>query len=459
MLSWKKLEAAIALSANIARDYLASRTSDSTEKKALENDIEQNPAQYSESVFAEEVNDGNKEFNNEAFTNLENDIKENPQDFVNHESEAISEEASQLLDNDKRNDEVSEDMYVKMRQEENREWANSLIEKYNQSEYEMPEDLFDDLTEADIEWASQMIDDLVFGSGKKEKAKTDPDWIEQAQADDAYAMGTEELNYLPPEEFKQVGAFLGGAPANVEDVATDVEYSIRDADPVEDEVVEEQPVVEEETEEDEVTTSRRNNFLDKLRKSISVNPANGSFTAEETSTENVTDGAVGQGIGSNINGQSGGVGVNANLGGSSDAKENELKEYKEQRNIDSELHYDDVPVEQMSSVNNPGANNGNTEEHSIKVPNAHSSFSVKNTKLDGKTGHAYGPNKVELDEIKGDDNDLEEILKTLDDYTMFEPLVIENINDEILVDGSPLKMVSNETLKYINEVVEGKLNG
>lgn len=457
MLSWKKLEAAIALSANIARDYLASRTSDSTEKKALENDIEQNPAQYSESVFAEEVNDGNKEFNNEAFTNLENDIKENPQDFVNSASPAISEEASQLLDNDKRNDEVSEDMYVKMRQEENREWANSLIEKYNQSEYEMPEDLFDDLTEEDIEWASQMIDDLVFGSGKKRKVKEDSsDWIEQAQADDAYAMGVEENNYLPPEEFKQVGAFLGGAPANVEDVATDVEYSIRDADPVEDEVVEEQPVVEEETEEDEVTTSRRNNFLDKLRKSISVNPANGSFTAEETSTESVTGGAVGQGIGSNINGQSGGVGVNANLGGSSDAKENELKEYKEQRNIDSELHYDDVPVEQMSSVNNPGANNGNTEEqHNIKVPNAHSSFSVKNTKLDGKTGHAYGPNKVELDEIKGDDNDLEEILKTLDDYSMFEPLVIENINDEILVDGSPLKMVNNETLKYI----EGKLNG
>lgn len=450
MLSWKKLEAAIALSANIARDYLASRTSDSTEKKALENDIEQKPAQYTDTVFAEEATDNNKEFNNNAFTELEQNIEQNPENFVNNESPAIAEEASQLLDNDKRNDEVSEDMYVKMRQEENREWANSLIEKYNQSEYEMPEDLFDDLTEEDIEWASQMIDDLVFG--KKGKTKTDPDWIEQAQADDAYAMGVEENNYLPPEEFKQVGAFLGGAPAE----ATDVEYSIRDAEPV----VEEQPVVEdevveEETEEDEATTSRRNNFLDKLRRSISMNPANGSFTAESGATENATGGAVGQGIGSNINGRSGGVGVNANLGGNSDAKENELKEYKEQRNIDSELHYDDVPVEQMSSVSNPGANNGNTEEqHNIKVPNAHSSFSVKNTKLDGKTGHAFGPNKVELDEVKND-NDLEEILKTLDDYSMFEPLVIENVNDEILVDGSPLKMVSNETLKYI----EGKLNG
>lgn len=458
MLSWKKLEAAIALSANIARDYLASRTSDSTEKKQLENDIEQNPAQYNDTAFSQEVNDGNKEFNNEAFTNLENDIKENPQDFVNHESEAISEEASQLLDDDKRNDEIAEDMYVKMRQEENREWANSLIEKYNQSQYEMPEDLFDDLTEEDIEWASQMIDDLVFGK-EAEKTETDFD-IEQAQADDAYAMGVEENNYLPPEEFKSVGAFLGGAPADVEDVATDVEYTIRDDDvPVEETVdaSDDETQVEEPVEEDEATTSRRNNFLDKLRRSISVNPANGgSFTAESGATENATGGAIGKGIGSNINGQSSGVGVNANLGGNSDAKENELKEYKEQRNIDSELHYDDVPVEQMSSVSNPGANNGNTEEqHNIKVPNAHSSFSVKNTKLDGKTGHAYGPNKVELDEVKDDDNNLEEILKTLDDYSMFEPLVIENINDEILVDGSPLKMASNETLKYIEE----KLNG
>lgn len=448
-MTWKTLESAIALAANIAKDYLSFRTSDSTEKKQLENDIEQNPAQYNDTVFAEEVNDGDKEFNNEAFTDLENDIKESPQDFVNHESEAIANEAADLLDNDKRNDEIAEDMYVKLRQEENRDWANSLIEKYNQSQYEMPEDLFDDLTEEDIEWASQMIDDLVFGK-EAEKTETDFD-IEQAQADDAYAMGTEELNYLPPEQFKQVGAFLGGAPADVEDV----EYTIRDEEPQIDEGDDE--VVEEETVEDEVT-SRRNNFLDKLRKSISINPANGSFTAERGATENATGGAIGKGIGSNINGQAGGVGVNANLGGS-DVKEQELKEYKEQRNIDSELHYDDVPVEQMSSVSNPGANNGNTEEqHNIKVPNAHSSFSVKNTKLDGKTGHAYGPNKVELDEVK-DDNDLEKILKSLDDYTMFEPLVIENINDEILVDGSPLKMVSNETLKYINEVVEEKLNG
>lgn len=450
MLSWKKLEAAIALSANIARDYLASRTSDSTEKKQLENDIEQSPAQYNDTAFSQEVNDGNEEFNNEAFTDLEQNIKENPQNFINNDSEAISNEAADLLDDDKRNDEISEDMYVKLRQEENRDWANSLIEKYNQSEYEMPEDLFNDLTEEDIEWASQMIDDLVFG--KKDKAEVDSDWIEQAQADDAYAMGVEENNYLPPEQFKQVGAFLGGAPADVEDV----EYTIRDEEDeqlVAEDVVEK---VEEQTaEEDEATTSRRNNFLDKLKRSISASPANGSFTSEETVTENATGGAIGKGIGSNINGQSGGVGVNANLG-STDVKENELKEYKEQRNIDSELHYDDVPVEQMSSVNNPGANNGNTEEqHSIKVPNAHSSFSVKKNELKGKTGHAYGPNKVELDEVKSDDNDLEEILKSLDDYSMFEPLVIENINDEILVDGSPLKTASNETLKYI----EGKLNG
>lgn len=456
-MTWKTLESAIALASNIARDYLAYRTSDTNEKKALENDIEQSPQNYTDTVFAEEVTDNNAEFNNEAFTDLEQNIEQNPENFVNNESQAIAEEAAQLLDDDKRNDEVSEDMWVKLRQEENREWANGLIEKYNQSQYEMPEDLFDDLTEEDIEWASQMIDDLVFG--KKGKTETDPDWIEQAQADDAYAMGVEENNYLPPEEFKQVGAFLGGAPADV----TDVEYSIRDEDeqPVADEegteteVVEEQPT--EETE-DEATTSRRNNFLDKLKRSISTNTANGSFTAEETDVESREGGAVGQGIGGNINGQSGGVGVNANLSNSAE-KENELKEYKEQRNIDSELHYDDVPVEQMSSVNNPGANNGNDtvgdENKSIKVPNAHTNFSVKKNELKGKTGHAYGPNKVELDKVK-DDNDLEEILKTLDDYSMFEPLVIENINDEILVDGSPLKMVSEETLKYIEEKLNGK---
>lgn len=454
MLSWKKLEASIALAANIARDYLSSRTSDSQEKKALENDMEQNPQKYTDTVFAAEATDNNAEFNNEAFTDLEQNIKENPENFVNSESEAIATEAAQLLDNDKRNDEISEDMYVKLRQEENRDWANSLIEKYNKSKYEMPEDLFDDLTEEDIEWASQMIDDLVFG--KKAETKTDPDWIEQAQADDAYAMGVEENNYLPPEQFKQVGAFLGGAPAeNVEDV----EYTIRDEENTEEPQITEAPVeeeqqVEENVTEDEAVTSRRNNFLDKLRRSISVNPANGSFTAEETDIASTEGGVVGKGIGSNINGQSSGVGVNANLSNSAE-KENELKEYKEQRNIDSKLHYDDVPIEQMSSVNNPGANNGDNEEKSIKVPNAHTNFSVKKNELKGKTGHAYGKNKVELDEVKDDDNSLEEILKTLDDYSMFEPLIIENINDEILVDGNPLKMASNETLKYI----EGKLNG
>lgn len=455
-MTWKTLESAVALAANIAKDYLRFKTSDSAEKKSLEADIESNPQNYTDTVFAEEATDNNKEFNNNAFTELEQNIEQNPENFINNESPAIAEEAYQLLNDDKRDDRVAEDMYVKMREEENAEWRNALIERYNsQSDVEAPEDLFDDLTEEDIEWASQMIDDLVFG--KKDKTKTDPDWIEQAQADDAYTMGKEDLNYLPPEEFKQVGAFLGGAPAEVEDV----EYTIRDDEPEEPQINEtpvdagEEGDVVEETEEDDATTSRRNNFLDKLRKSVSVNPANGSFTAESGATENATGGAVGQGIGSNINGQSSGVGVNANLGGSPE-KEQELKEYKEQRNIDSELHYDDVPVEQMSSVSNPGANNGNTEEqHNIKVPNAHSSFSVKNTKLDGKTGHAYGPNKVELDEVGDDDNDLEEILKTLDDYTMFEPLVIENINDEILVDGSPLKMVSNETLKYIEERLNG----
>lgn len=461
-MTWKTLESAIALAANIARDYLKYRTSDSTEKKTLENDIEQNPAQYNDTVFSQEVNDGNKEFNNEAFTNLENDIKENPQDFINHESEAISEEAADLLDDDKRNDEISEDMYVKLRQEENRDWANSLIEKYNsQNQYEMPEDLFNDLTEEDVEWASQMLDDLLFNNENEQDFD-----IEQAQADDAYAMGVEENNYLPPEQFKQVGAFLGGSPSTND--ITDVEYNIRDADevlpePVE-EVIPEDNAEEEVVEEDEESkkSKRRNNFLDKLKRSISVNPANGSFNAQKTDTfESNKGGAIGKGIGSNITGQSGGVGVNANLGGNSPEKEQELEEYKEQRAIDSELHYDDVPVEQMSSVSNPGANNGNTEEqHNIKVPNAHSSFSVKNTKLDGKTGHGYGKNNIELDEVETNNADeLEEVLKSLDDYSAFQPLVIEQVDSQILVDGNPLKMASEETLKYIQKVLNEKLGG
>lgn len=457
MLSWKKLEACIALCSNIARDYLASRTSDSTEKKALENDIEQNPQNYTDTVFAEEVNDGNKEFNNEAFTDLENDIENNPMKYANHESPAIAKEALELLDNDERNDEVSSEMFDQIRKE-NAEWRNSLIEKYNsQQQYTMPEDLFYDLTEEDVEWASQMLDDLLFSDTKTE---TDFD-IEQMQADDAYAMGVEENNYLPPEQFKQVGAFLGGAPAGY----ADVEYTIRDADepfadePDIEEQIAEEPVEETdaESEEDKAKASRRNNFLNKLRRSISANPANGSFTAKETDVENNKGGGVGKGIGSNITGQSSGIGVNANLSKSPE-KENELKEYKEQRNIDQELHYDDVPVEQMSSVNNPGANNGDTEEkHNIKVPNANSSFSVKNTKLDGKTGHKYGKNNIELDEVETNNtDDLEEMLKALDDYTMFEPLVIENVNDQILVDGAPLKMTSEETLKYIEGVLNGK---
>lgn len=460
MLSWKALESSIALAANIAKDYLKYKTSDTDEKKALENDIEQNPENYNNTVFAEEANDGNKEFNNETFTDLEKNIKENPENFVNSESDAIAKEAADLLDNDKRNDEISEDMYDKIRKE-NEDWANQLREKYNsQYQSEAPEDLFEGLTEEDVEWVSQMLDEAM--NNNKPKEKIDPDWLEQTQANDAYAMGQEENNYLPPEQFKQVGAFLGGKPSTIEDV----DYTVEDVpneesteQPIEDIPNEEQPQEEQpnkqpneqpQKKEDE-TTKRRNNFLDKFRRSISVNPANGSFTAKENKLEQNKGGAVGKGIGSNINGQSGGVGVNAALDKSNDEKEIEMKEYKEQRNVDKELHYDDVPIEQMSSVNVPGANNGNTgDDKTIKVPNAHSSFNVKNNKIKGKTGHGYGTNKVKLNKIN-DSNNLEKALLALDDYAMFEPLIIENIDGQIIVDGSPLNMASNETLKYIKE--------
>lgn len=396
MLSWKALESAIALASCIARDYLSSRVSDTKEKKALENDIEQNP-----------------------------------ENFVDSENTAIAKEAADLLDDDKRNDEVNNDA---LRQED-AEWANQLREKYNsQYQSEAPEDLFEGLTEDDVEWVSQMLDEAM--NNNKSKEEIDPDWLEQTQANDAYAMGQEENNYLPPEQFKQVGAFLGGKPSTIEDV----DYTVEDVQN------NEQPA-EEQTQEDE-TTKRRNNFLDKFKRSISVNPANGSFTAKENELETSKGGAIGKGI-NNINGQSGGVGVSAALDKSNDEKEIELKEYKEQRNVDKELHYDDVPIEQQSSVNVPGANNGNTgDDKSIKVPNAHSSFSVKKNEIEGHTDHAYGTNKVELDKIK-DDNDLESILKSLDDYSMFEPLVIENINDQILVNGHPLRMLSGGALKYI----------
>ena len=420
MLSWKALESAIALASNIAKDYLKYKTSDTEEKKALENDIEKNP-----------------------------------ENFVDSENKVIAKEAADLLDNDKHNDEVNNDA---LRQED-AEWANKLREKYNsQYQSEAPEDLFEGLTEDDVEWVSQMLDD--FMNNNKPKEEIDPDWLEQTQADDAYAMGQEENNYLPPEQFKQVGAFLGGKPSTIEDVDYTVEDVPNEEQPNEQPVEEqpnEQPNEEEPNEEDE-TTKRRNNFLDKFRRSISVNPANGSFNAKETESETNKGGAVGKGIGSNINGQSGGVGVNAALEKSNDEKEIEAKEYKEQRNVDKELHYDDVPIEQMSSVNNPGANNGNTgdgETGDIKVPNAHSSFSVKKNEIEGHTDHAYGTNKVELDKIK-DDNDLEEVLKSLDDYSMFEPLVIENIDGQIIVDGNPLKMASNETLKYIENKLRGE---
>ena len=470
-MTWKTLESCIALAANLAKDYLKYKTSDTEEKKALENNIEKNPENYNNTVFVEEANDGNKEFNNETFTDLEKNIKENPEDFVNSESDAIAKEAADLLDDDKRNDEISEDMYDKIRKE-NEDWANQLREKYNsQYQSEAPEDLFEGLTEDDVEWVSQMLDN--FMSGNKSKEEIDPDWLEQTQANDAYSMGQEENNYLPPEQFKQVGAFLGGKPAAIEDVDYTVE-DVPNEEQANEETNEEQSnedVPNEETNEEQSnedvpneqqpqkedeTTKRRNNFLDKFRRSISVNPANGSFTAKENKLEQNKGGAVDKGIGSNVNGQSGGVGVNAALDKSNDEKEIEMKEYKEQRNVDKELHYDDVPIEQQSSVNNPGANNGNTgDDKSIKVPNAHSSFNVRSNKIKGKTGHAYGTNKVKLDKIKNG-NDLKKALLALDDFSMFEPLIIENIDGQILVDGNPLEMVGNETLKYIEDVLNGK---
>lgn len=426
-MTWKTLESAIALASNIAKDYLKYKTSDTKEKKALENDIEQNPENY-----------------------------------INSENTAIAKEASQLLDNDKRNDEVNNDA---LRQED-AEWANQLREKYNsQYQSEAPEDLFEGLTEDDVEWVSQMLDEAM--NNNKSKEEIDPDWLEQTQANDAYAMGQEENNYLPPEQFKQVGAFLGGKPSTIEDV----DYTVEDVPNEEsnNEQAQEQPIeesqeeeesqeqpAEEQTQEEDETTKRRNAFLDKFRRSISVNPANGSFTVKENKLEKNKGGAVGKGIGSNINGQSGGVGVNAALDKSNDEKEIELKEYKEQRNVDKELHYDDVPIEQMSSVNVPGANNGNTgDDKTIKVPTAHSSFGVRSNKLKGKTGHAYGTNKVRLNKIN-DSNDLEKALLALDDYAMFEPLIIENIDGQIIVDGNPLRAIGNETLKYIEDVLNGK---
>ena len=383
---------------------------------------------------------------------LENDIEQNPENFVNSGNTAIAKEAADLLDDDKRNDEVNNDAI----RQEDAEWANQLREKYNsQYQTEAPEDLFEGLTEDDVEWVSQMLDEAM--NNNKSKEEIDPDWLEQTQANDAYAMGQEENNYLPPEQFKQVGAFLGGKPSTVEDV----DYTVEDIPNEEsnNEQSDEQPnneqPNEEQTQEEDETTKRRNNFLDKFRKSISVNPANGSFTAKENKLEKNKGSTVGKGIDSNINGQSGGVGVSAALDKSNDEKEIELKEYKEQRNVDKELHYDDVPIEQQSSVNVPGANNGNTgDDKSIKVPNTHSSFNVKSDKIKGKTGHAYGTNKVKLDKIK-DSNDLEKVLLALDDYSMFEPLIIENVDNQILVDGNPLENVSEETLSYIKEKLGG----
>ena len=183
-MTWKTLESAIALAANIAKDYLKYKTSDTKEKKALENDIEQNPNEY-----------------------------------IDSENTAIAKEAADLLDNDKRNDEVNNDA---LRQED-ADWANQLREKYNsQDQSEAPEDLFEGLTEDDVEWVSQMLDD--FMNNNKSKEEIDPDWLEQTQANDAYAMGQEENNYPAPEQFKQVGAFLGGKPSAIEDV----DYTVED---------------------------------------------------------------------------------------------------------------------------------------------------------------------------------------------------------------------------------------
>ena len=430
-MTWKTLESAIALASNIAKDYLKYKTSDTKEKKALENDIEQNP-----------------------------------EDFIDSENTAIAKEAADLLDNDKRNDEVNNDA---LRQED-AEWANQLREKYNsQYQSEAPEDLFEGLTEDDVDWAMQMLDEVMSGVKKKRKTKEEKEanreWLEQAQAADAYAMKEglppeqiikdDTVEDTEPEQSKQVGAFLNPVienPAVEDDVVEDVPNEESNNEQPQEEPIEQ---LNEESQEEDETTKRRNNFLDKFRRSISVNPANGSFTAKENKLEQNKGGAVDKGIGSNINGQSGGVGVNAALDKSNDEKEIELKEYKEQRNVDKELHYDDVPIEQMSSVNVPGANNGNTgDDKSIKVPNAHSSFSVKKSEIEGNTGHAYGKNKVELDKIK-DDDDLEEILKSMSDYTLFEPLVIENIDDEILVNGHPLRMLSDGTLKYIEKKLRG----
>ena len=416
-MTWKTLESCIALAANLAKDYLKYKTSDTEEKKALENDIEQNP-----------------------------------ENFVDSENTAIAKEAADLLDDNKRNDEVNNDA---LRQED-ADWANQLREKYNsQYQSEAPEDLFEGLTEDDVEWVSQMLDD--FMNNNKPKEEIDPDWLEQTQANDAYSMGQEENNYLPPEQFKQVGAFLGGKPSDIEDV----DYAVEDVPNEEsnNEQSDEQPNNEQpnkQPQKEDETTKRRNNFLDKFKRSISVSPANGSFTAKENKLEANKGGAVDKGIGSNINGQSGGVGVNAALDKSNDEKEIELKEYKEQRNVDKELHYDDVPIEQMSSVNVPGANNGNTgDDKTIKVPTAHSSFNIRSNKIKGKTGHAYGTNKVKLN--KGNDsNDLEKALLALDDFSMFEPLIIENVDGQIIVDGSPLEMASNEALRFIEEVLNGK---
>ena len=97
---------------------------------------------------------------------------------------------------------------------------------------------------------------------------------------------------------------------------------------------------------------------------------------------------------------------------------------------------------------------GHTHKYYLYAFNKYN-LPVRSNKIKGKTDHAYGTNKVKLNKIK-DSNDLEKALLALDDYSMFEPLIIENIDNQILVDGNPLNMVGNETLKYIEDVLNGK---
>ena len=105
-------------------------------------------------------------------------------------------------------------MHDKIRQED-ADWANQLREKYNsQYKSEAPEDLFEGLTEDDVEWVSQMLDDFISG-GNKSKEEIDPDWLEQTQANVASAgkatFGEKMQTAMQFGSFlQQAGAQLGG---------------------------------------------------------------------------------------------------------------------------------------------------------------------------------------------------------------------------------------------------------